>query len=105
MELAFERRRLDGQLLRQSEKRKVTGTRRQRLHFPASRAKMCSCHCGVAIPATGDRYALGLRILGSLNAHGSGLVRKRPREKKSAVGTGEKCLSLTRNAYRLDPAA
>src|SRR5579863_6763040 len=103
MELAFERRWFDGQLLRQSEKREITRARRQRLHFPARCAKVRAGYGRAAIPAAGDRYALSLRILGSLNAHGSGLVRARPRGKKSANSTGEKylCVKLLRPAAQL----
>src|SRR5580693_9769274 len=105
MKLAFERGRLDAQLLRQSEKRKVTRARRQRLHFPASRAKVRAGDCSSAIPATGDRYTLGLRILGSYDTHGSGLVRARPRGTKSAIGKERNASdqSETLNAYRPPP--
>src|ERR1700733_4308500 len=60
-------------------------------------------NCRAAIPATGNWYALGLRILGSLNAHGSDLVWARPRGKKSAIGTGGKrlCLRLTTDRFYL----
>src|SRR5271167_3011610 len=94
MKLAFERGRFDRKLLRQSKKRKVTRARRERLHFPASRAKMRARHRRATIPAAGDRYTLGLRILGSYDTHGSGLVRKRSQGKQSAIGTGEKFLCV-----------
>ena len=73
----------------------------------AERAKMRARDRRAAIPATGNRYALGLRILGSYDAHGSGLVRARPRGKKSAIGKERNASAQreTLNAYRPRPTS